>query len=380
MGKVLSFKKYRALCDAASEGSYRKLGIIDLPSYKAAIQDSRTIFAAVLDEEMVPVLAAVSHVGGYDGKRAALLAGSDNMLLLCVPLALAVRVLTADIVGRAKGACVLIETPIELTEAAQKALPALFTIDPYRPWQVHQFEDPRCPQDRQNANISMYEATFAALDSHNKLIPDSGDSLIKTARQMQLEEGVRMISARDLHEDPHLLAELWDLCAHKFDMLGQFHPVSMEETQSFFEKMLGGQHTYSLVRFAPDEKGTPKPVAHGFFMSDLSGAVWVNDVYIDRTEAAAAKKHEKIIFFHGIVSRSTPEVTMHYSASIMRSMAHVAKQAGGRYRLLFESTNLSSTYVPRLVQQYTTNDPDGATLTQPIRRVTGVDYWYIKTD
>ena len=375
MGKISSFKRYRALCDAAGDGSYRKLGIIDHHGYGAALKDPRTVVVTLQSGETVPVFVAMEYVGGYDAKRTEALADSKDVRLLAVPLALMKGIDISTLGSAIQGATIAVETPIEATQSAKAVLPRLLSDTVGGDWQVHDFKDPRCPESRQNANISVYEAGFEAHDASGKLLLDTGKTLTKSARELGIDGEVKIIGSREIHKNPELLAELWDLCANKFDQLGKFHPVSMEETQTFFEKMLGNQRTHSLVRF---EQG--KPVAHGFFMDDLSGAMWMSDEYIDSIEARAAKKNEKILFFYGIVSRSTPEASMHYSASIMKTLSHLGKYSGGAYRLVFESTNLSSLYIPRLVEEYTKGDANGMTMVEPIKRITGIDYWYIKAD
>ncbi len=380
-GKVVSFRKYRGLCDAASGTSYRKLGIVDSHGYAAALSDSRTIITTLKSGLTIPLFVPMQYIGGYDAPRTQSLAKTHDTRLLAVPFStLRHEVSLAQHAAALRGVAVVVETPVELTKKAKTLFAEQFSVVSGTPWRVHEFKDPRTPEGRQNANISVYEAGFEAHDHAGKPMPDTGKTLTKSARELGLADNVTIIGSRDIHKNPELLAELWDLCAHKFDMLGTFHPVSMEETQNFFEKMLGNQRTHSLVRFEVDDKGKNKPVAHGFFMDDLSGASWLSDAYIDDVEMRAAQKHEKIVFFYGIVSRSTPEASMHYSASIMKSLSHIGKYAGGRFRLVFESTNLSGLYIPRLVNEYTQGDKDGMTMIEPIKCLTGIDYWYIKAD
>lgn len=376
---TVDYESYRKVVDALSP-AFRKVGLVDAAGYDRAMRDPRTLRLAIGDVEL-PLLAPLEHVSGYDVPRTQRLTGQQEVFVMALPLATLTapdtKVLSEQSEFRPDGSAIVVETDHAETPEAQVVLADLFgDVGDYQP---RQFLDERIKNpEQQSAMMAMYEARFEAVDESNQPKPPTGQDFFAAYEALRMAghpstQHSRLIHVDELRDNEALMEELWELFSDRFDWLGDSHPVSMEETKNFFVQMATNDDTHTIVRY--DETG--KPVCLGFFMSGLDECSWLKQDFCDATVASAAQRDEEVLYFFGIAGKV--EASAHYSQDVMRLVARTAQQRGGAYRLLFESTNMSSRYIPRLVAQYTSSG-HGVAMTEPIGKVAQVDYWYLTPD
>ncbi|MEV5888394.1 hypothetical protein [Nonomuraea fuscirosea] len=341
---MTNFPFYRSLCDRESTG-FRRLGLLTETQYAAAVQDTRTVLVPVADQ-MVPALCPIEYATGYDARRTRELTSQEETFLLSVP--------PAYLREQRKGTlptefAVLVENDHHDTAALKKKLPEHF------PGAVAcDFLDPRARGSA--ASLIAYSATL-----HRDPTP-----------RAPAEANATILNATSLRADPHLTEQLWALYGERFDWLGKHHPLSMEESQSTFTAALFHRDTRTLVTL---EQG--RPVCIGLFMSSLAACDWLSPKFSASLEEHAATANENLIYFYGLAGSTKASAT--HAEEVMATFARTLWRAEKPCRLIFEATNLSSRYIPRLVGKWVHGSGYGAIAPGTSVEALGqVDFWYLK--
>lgn len=380
---VLTYEAYRELCDTIQPDVYRKTGISSAEDYEAAKNSDSTVYIE-WDKWHVPLFAPLEHAGGYNVEGTKNLTGKEHLYALSLPVELLdeAGVDLREKLAELDDAAVIVQT---LSSEAQEVQDALAEKLGENGWTPRNFTNPdtNLPPENRNARISIYEARFEARDSSGQVVPYRG----LTMRELFAEEqeanpqyDTEVIDAATIRADEVLFEQLWELHDDRFGWLGQHHPVSMQESKGFFKSVVENDHTISIIRFDTDEEGNRVPVCHGCFMDNLEAVDWVNESFTDKVIGESVEDDESIIFFYGITSKSSPGKTMHYARDIMSLNSRLVQRNGGKTRLMFESTEISSLYIPRLVEDYIREEPLGVTMTEAVKPLSQVDYWFLSPD
>lgn len=385
---IMPYDEYRDLCDLAQPDVYRKTGISTPESYADALAGEETTYIE-MSGRRIPLFTLLENAGGYNLETSQKLTSSERVFALALPLEL-LNDADVDINGYlgqlGQGAAVIVETASDRTQAIKdETLERLGESE----WKIGDFLDVRCPEGEQIARISMYTSHFEARDENGEQLPYRGISLKEAFDEDVAATGIThtvLIEASDIQAEKALFDQLWDVHDIKFDMLGEYHPVSMQEDEEFFETLLEDVRTYSIVRFDADEAGNQVPKCQGIVIEiesngkDMDPVEWVSDRFGDKVRADAQARGEYIQFFYGIASQSEPGEALHYSEDVMRLYSRMCKRRGGKVALLFESTTLSSLYIPKLVAKYVSEESDGMTITEDVKAVSQLDYWFLTSD
>ena len=373
----LDYEGYRALMDEVST-AFRETGIVDALGYNRAMRDGRTVKIRVGDT-LLPLLAPIEHVSGYDVERTRTLVGQKNVYVLSAPIELLgspdSEVIMPEEEGVEPGAFAIVaETDHAATDDAKMVLPELLAeIGTYTP---QRFLDTRIADpEGQAAFMGVYGARLVAVDEDGELIPHRSSDFYGTyenlvAEGYPLTEHTKLLDVHSLRDNEALVDELWDLCEDRFEWLGEGHPVSMEDTKDFFVQVILSEDTHTLVRY--DDDG--KPACLGFFISGLDECGWLSKKFRDSVTNGAMERDDRVLYFHGIASNS--EGSAHYARDVVQLLSRITKEMGGAYLLIFESTNMSSQYIPKIVTYYI-KESDGLTIDEPMHEIAQVDYWYI---
>ena len=368
---LLSYGEYRELCDEMQPTLYRKTGIDSDENYEAALHSRRTRYLE-LNGRSLPLFVPLEHAGGYNVENTKELTGREHIYALALPLQLlddSSIDMESHLAELEEDAAVIVQTEASETAVRKEALQENLSD-----WKVGEFTNPNLPDENKHARITLYSGVFTALDDEGRLIPSQElswqDRFDAEKKERHLKD-IDLIDGRTLRENPEPLDQLWALHDDRFTWLGQYHPVSMQEDEDFFKHIVENNHTTSFVRYEYDEAGNRIPGCHACFIEDPSLIEWMSERF------ATSQDDERILFFYGIASRSSPGKTMHYAREIMELNSRLVKRGGGKTRLLFESTEISSLYIPRLVAQYAGEAPEGAVMTEPVHAISQVDYWYL---
>lgn len=378
---VADYESYRKVVDAFSP-AYRKVGIVDATGYDQAMRDPSTVRLRIGGVEL-PLLARLDYVSGYDVERSQRLTETENVYVMAMPLpvlaAPETKVLSGGSEFQPQASAIIVETDHTETPDIQQALPdALRSIGEY---EAQEFLDERIRNpEQQPAMMAMYEGRFTAVEDSGEPIPRKDIDFFEAYERLvaadhPLTKHTQLLHVDELRDDEQLVEDLWELCQDRFDWLGDAHPVSMEDTKDFFVQMVLNDKTHTIVRYNDDGK----PVCLGFFMSGFDECDWIKPEYRDAALDQAEARGEEVLYFYGIASKS--KEAAHYGRDVMQLLSHMVQRRGGSYRLMFESTNMSSRYIPRMVSQYA-GEGEGVQL-EPIQKVDQIDYWYlspVKTD
>ena len=340
---TLSFGEYELFCNQNNQSS-RKSGILSDEIYDATIQDETTVFATI-EGVKVPVLVDIKYgLGlGYDENRAkAYAADSEVVSVLAIPIGdldetsqrAAIRAIAsvpgrsifyADNEGRDSGVLneglaasgiVMTETPLSdrrcRVENRQASL-SLYLADNKRP--DYSLESPRVP-------LSAAQAIF-----DSKYLPHVLDH-----RNAALLRNGAGFSEQELND-------IWDLYTNKFQVLGENHPISMEDTRDDFLGTFTSPSTTVSVRYTDG-----KPVCFTYFTDSFDSLYWLNNDYMKKLDDESVNMTS--VFFPGIVARSAGG---NHAEEVIKLFANVSADAGINHRIIFENTNLSEMYVPRIV-------------------------------
>lgn len=374
---VADYERYRRVVDEFSP-AFREVGIVDQAGYDRAMRDPRTVRLCLGAVEL-PLLAPVEHVSGYDVERTKRLTGQDNVYVMTTPLSVLAAPETSVLGDQTEFqpdvSAILVETDHAETSDIQEVLPDV--LNEIGSYQTGEFLDERIRNPEQRpAMMAMYETRFDAVDETGEFIPARDVSFFEAYDELEAQdhpatEHTKLLHVDELQDNEKLIDELWDLCSDRFDWLGEYHPVSMEDTKAFFVKMVLNDNTHTIVRY--DDEGTPRGL--GFFMPNLEECTWLKPEFKDTLTETTETAGEEMSYFYGIAAKNAESVA-HYGQDIMQMMALITHQRGGSHRLFFESTNMSSRYIPRMVGSY--GQGAGLKMAEPISKVAQIDYWYLE--
>ena len=378
---AIPYGEYRALCDAMQPDVYRKTGVSSEESYKAARNDPRTVYTEI-NGHRLPLFVPLEHAGGYNVEGSQRLTQREDVYALALPPELVNEELDLDTYLQALGggSAVIVQTGSKQTQAIKAKFAEKLSID--NAWTMHDFIDPRCPEGHQTASITVYASHFEALDDDGNTIPRSGRPIGELYEEERLEVGeslTELIEASDIRKKEEVFDQLWELHDDRFDWLGKFHPVSMQEDRDFFRQLLSDDRTKSYVRFDINEEGQRVPVCQGIELDDMDQVDWISDEFKEEAMARAKANGESLRFFYGIAGKKTPEKMAKYARDVMSLSSRLFKRGGGRAKYVFESTNMSSLYMLDLVQEYVGQEPNGAKIASEIETSSKLDYWYVES-
>jgi len=372
---VVDYEGYRTVVDELSP-AFRETGIVDAAGYDRAQRDARTVSLEIAGSVKLPLLTPIEHVSGYDVERSRKLVGDKNVTVMALPFeALTSQDARIELGKQGEAPTIIVETDHAETEEAKQVLPELLaSVGNY---EVHDFLDTRIKRpESQPAAMSIYSLPFAAQTESGEQLPSRHidfDQAFEELEQQRhpLTEQTKLLNVQTIRDDEALAEKLWELCEDRFQWLGEFHPVSMEDTKDFFMQILRNDDTHTIVRY--DDQG--EPACLGFYSTGMDECEWLSAAYRKNAKAQAQAHDDEQLYFFGVASNSTH--ADYYARDVMQLLSALCQQKGGTYRLDFESTNMSSRYIPRMISSYIQSS-DGITITGPIEKMAQIDYWYLK--
>lgn len=339
----LPFESYELLCNINNRAS-RKSGILSDEIYAEALADPTTVFCEV-DGVNIPVLVDIHHgLGlGYDETRAR---GYANPDVPVSALALPIGDLDDDM-----------KKKVVRTIAASGSRSIFFADNEGRDGQTLRdgltaagrepsevpLLDRRCRPDNRQASLSLYvcDNTLPDYEPGAARVPlaEAQRHFDEVTRRGIADATNAALLRRGDSFASHELDDIWELYLDKFQLLGENHPISMEDGKDDFLGILTDPSTVASIRYVD-----AKPACFTYFTDDFSSMYWLNKEYLDRL--ADQKPGLTSIFFPGIVSRKGDGG---YAADVIRLFAQETAAAGINDRIIFENTNLSEMYVPRII-------------------------------
>lgn len=353
---VLSFGSYRHLCDAID--GFRKVGIQEEESYQRVLDDERTIFTEYAACK-IPLLSPLEYEKMYDAERCKLISGKKNAMLLAIPFSALEQMQLEAAYEIDKDTVVIVEEfvaadePVKLDHHDASRLP--FTnAAPF------DFKNPALSRSPHNETAWMAAYRFDMLPRGDLLRPYEGGRLADTIVQAWHEHcieagyptslegnstGTFLLSADQLAQRPDIVAQLWDISQIGFGkILGAHHPISMEFNKQFFDRQIVADNTVTAIHCVDGEVA-----CFGFVGLDMKNNEWLNDEssILQREISKAQAEHKALVHFHELIGRG--QRGMGYATKILNAFFDAASRTEYPYSVFFESTNLSSMYIPPLI-------------------------------
>lgn len=162
--------------------------------------------------------------------------------------------------------------------------------------------------------------------------------------------GPTMLLSEDLRrDDGKLFEQLWQMYKGQFDELVEDHPSLQMQPREELWNMLIDERS---ANFAHMEDGAPVSLC---YFVDPKACVWLNPAYYDTLEKS--NPEIKPLYFPGIVvERSRARQGNQYVSQTIRLMASVVERAGADLNIIFQTTNVSETYIPSIVTHTVAKD------------------------
>lgn len=365
-----NFDDYREFCDQTSQ-SYRPVGILTPEKYELALQDPTT---HVIDTTggRIPLIARIEYSDGYDIDRCKKLTRTQDVFLLSAPPS----ALTEKVnLGIPQGSAVIVESAAIEDDANKETLLGNISNKDNGQLAIHDFVDPRIKEeDHANAYMGLY-ASQTRITEPTLTVPEAKGSL-KSAFELKESEllpesGLTLFDSSDLKTNPQLSEALWGLFKDRFQWLGDYHPVSMEDTREVFDEIILSESTFIPAKFVDGEL-----VCAGIVMHDISEVDWLKPATVRGLEERARDTDTIPMYFFGVAAKEGDPNAINNMQEVVHLHCDLATTAGIEYTLTFESSNMSSLYIPRVTEQYI-NSSSSVKLTEGITEIEELRYWFI---
>jgi hypothetical protein len=341
----LAFEAYEGIF-ASSHTSSRKTGILSSGAYSDIMLDPTTTKIS-LDSGRMPVFvdAKYSDALGYDYEKMRKYAAADldeTIQILAIPVADINehdRLLVID-------ALASIDQPTSIyfsdngTDAA-----VLFDGLQARgiPYVEVPLSDYRCRPNNRQAALSLFVSDWVQ-DSEMDRLPMYTLSDVQayfdthTLPNLKDVENATLLKSGDSFTETQL-DDIWELYEQRFQVLGENHPISMEDSKDDFLHLFTRPHTMVSVRYIDS-----KPVCFAYFTDNFRDLTWLNKPYLDNIQAQTDNLTP--VFFPGIVASGAGG---NYAEDTINLFVNHAANVGMNARVYFENTNLSEMYIPGIV-------------------------------
>jgi hypothetical protein len=198
------------------------------------------------------------------------------------------------------------------------------------------------------ATLSLYGVDMERPDPSEGLEPTKWSEIYDTYErkvaegvyEKDLQNGTVLLRGSELTNDN--VNDMWDVYLNRFQWLGENHPISMEDNKFDFMKVLRSDNALCSIKFKDG-----KPVCFTDLIGDTDELYWLNDKFLHDADKMNLKPGQKVVFFPGIVAAA--EGT-HGAAEVIGLLTNVFVDANALLKVVFENTNRSESYVPRMVR------------------------------
>jgi hypothetical protein len=159
------------------------------------------------------------------------------------------------------------------------------------------------------------------------------------------ENGVTIVGREALlANDRKILNEIWDSYSSQFDELVEDHPALGKQPREEFEAMLLDEDTVN-IDFTVD--GIAKGLLES--VSDIEKCIWLNKKYYD--EAFRDKGVSVVHIPSIVVAKEMARQGAEYSDKMMDLYLEVVAEMNLDLAITFACSNVSSTYIPKIVKR-----------------------------
>lgn len=379
---TISYKAYAKLCNSHNDGSRRR-GILSPEMYADIVKDVNTGFISIGDGEIPALIDISKGLGmGYDSFRCKEIAKefSSNIKILALPVHELNKGEKAELAQ-----LITSKNRLALFFSDHNGDEATILAEILDGGGITHTDKPlldiRASTDNGQAALCLYscyaEQKLDRGERRKLMLSDVYSYFQDHAEPSYLGDGktYTTLEMGDRLSDQQA-EEMWQIYDDKFDFLGEGHPISMQDTKEDFLKLLRSESTLIAATYAPDESGNKKLACFTYFIDDMDCLYWLNADFLSKNfEAHNNSDYVTNIFTPGLVSSGTGKG---YSLLSIGLFAEVSDEAGLSTSVMYENTNLSKMYVPRIVDSTMSNSCKYTDLT-PSRQIDEVTYrlWLI---
>ncbi|MEI6480960.1 MAG: hypothetical protein WCO19_01510 [Candidatus Saccharibacteria bacterium] len=364
-----SFEDYRALCDLESS-AFRPIGLTDPTLYELAMNDEATV---LIDTEngSVPAVFKLEFSEGFDIERCRTLACTPNVYLLGIPASLLMKPVIIP-----ENSAVIVESDEKDYDEDRTHISRIFHDSKGDSVTCEDFLDPRInDSEHKAASMSIYSSLATNLRAEsggqgtNMTIKEAFNS---TSGELIPKNGMTLFDRTDLLAHPEIAEELWQLFKNRFEWLGDFHPVSMEDTREVFDDIVLSETTFTPLKIVDG-----KIVCAGIIVNNMEDISWLKDSTISDINRSL-DNNTKSMYFFGIAALEGDDKAIDNMQDVVHFHCKLSAITGNDFMVVFESTNMSSIYIPRITQQYINSSgvfrmDDSLTANESIR------YWFARS-
>ncbi len=339
----------------------RKLGMLDDDRFKEALDDERTINIELSDGRKVTSLVPMDYgdAAGYDRRRCVVdIAHADSEDVWAYMnsgeiLSNATDESYQQVVQKLRdaGEGYIFYTVSEYDNPENNAETELSVLlqdaGMSTEWMTIKNEEAaKQGEDHAEASLSLFcvdvplEAKTDTVASIDLLYDTYKKGVENGIYPNDTENGVAVMRGSDISEE--LADKLWDIYEDRFEWLGVDHPISMEDTKQSALPMITSGNTLLSIRFKDGE-----PVCFTDFVGNTDEVTWLNPEFLHDDGLMKRAENQSIVFFPGIVSA---EAGAGYSMDVIGVLADIGLDSGASYKVVFENTNMSEIYIPKIVQ------------------------------
>ncbi len=142
--------------------------------------------------------------------------------------------------------------------------------------------------------------------------------------------------------DKTVTERLWEIYDGQFSKLVQQNPSRQAQTYDEVKKMTEDPETLTVAHLVDGDV-----VSFGMFVGNIEACDWLNtNFYTERFG------RDNILYFPGIATDLKKEGNK-YAFSLIDLIAKLISKSGIDRHIVFQCTNISADYIPRIVEQYT---------------------------
>lgn len=349
---VVDFENYGIVCNHFNNGSRRR-GILSEKSYQEIINDQTTVFVNS-GGSRIPVLMDVNHglAMGYDVKRCREYAqelSSDIRILTLPPHELSEdeKEEFTDYI-KSQGKCAMYFSDHCGDESS--ALTKMFDEAGIR-HKEKPLVDSRASKGDEQAALYLYALSAEIVGDKGERkkynLRDIFDYYDKNVGPLRTFEG-RVSTTLDMGDriSDQQAEEMWDIYNERFEFLGDGHPISMQDSKEDFLRLLRSDRTMVALTYSQEENSRDGLTCFSYYVDDFENLYWLNQKYL--YNKFPASEYFTNIFTPGVVSSGKGAS---YSSLPIGLFIKVCDESGVSANMLFENTNLSKRYIPKLLDK-----------------------------
>ncbi len=354
---ILDWDNYRRIVDGKTDGS-RKIGLLGKEKYEKSLRDPRSLFV-VVEGFKLPGFVPIEYAEGYDEQRTREFVINPNthenqqIYYYCLPPGLLgqeeLTRLSNQLQELLSQETIIFFDYNEHDSLAKSELESIVSnLEGTEISSIPLFEPNLGIKDKQ-ASLGLFVASTHRVFNDeeryltNNSISEEFDFAVSNGEfEKYPYEGPTILTSKEI--GPELRSQMWQIYINRFRDLGRFHPITMEDSIEGFNKMLDNPNTACSINF---KNGSP--VCWMAFLNDVDTVDWLNSKFFTK-ENLQISPNEELLFFPEIAAKD--DDVGNYSEATLALAAKMVARTKKNYKVVFESTNLSRQYIPRLVEEY----------------------------